>query len=54
MNNTSWIEKLELLKGALGAEATLEEMCRAIGAMEAEETLEYIIRLYDLDMDEIE
>lgn len=54
MNNMDWIEKLELLKETLGAEATLEEVCRAIGAIEADEILGYIIRVYDLNMDETE
>lgn len=54
MNNMNWIGKLELLKETLGAETTLEEMCRAIGAIGADEILGYIIRVYDLDMDETE
>lgn len=54
MNNMNWIEKLELLKETLGAETTLKEVCRTIGTIEADEILEYIIRLYNLDVDEIE
>lgn len=50
----NWIEKLELLKETLGAEATLEEMCRAIGIREADKILEFIIRVYDLNMNEAE
>lgn len=48
----NWIEKLELLKEVLGAEATLEEICRAIGILEAEDILDYIMRLHDLDIKE--
>ena len=47
-----WIDKMDLLKEAIGAENAFEEICRAIGSIKAEETLDYIINLYDLNENE--
>ena len=50
----NWIDKMDLLKEAIGAENAFEEICRAIGSIEAEEALDYIINLYDLNENEEE
>lgn len=46
MNN--WIDKLEYLSEVLGAEEVLEEMCRAIGSVEADEVLSYIMNVWGI------
>ena len=50
----NWIDKMDLLKETIGAENAFEEICRAIGSIEAEEALDYIINLYDLNENEEE
>lgn len=50
----SWIDKLEYLKEVLGSETVLEEMCRAIGSIEADETLTYIMTVWGIGEDEDE
>ena len=47
-----WIDKMDLLKETIGVENAFEEICRAIGSIKAEETLDYIINLYDLNENE--
>lgn len=49
-----WIDKMDLLKETIGAENAFEEICRAIGSIKAEEALDYIINLYDLNENEEE
>lgn len=44
----SWIDKLEYLTEVLGAETVLEGMCRAIGSIEADEILTYIMTVWDI------
>ena len=50
----NWIDKMDLLKETIGAENAFEEICRAIGSIKAEEVLDYIINLYDLNENEEE
>lgn len=54
MNMNNWIEKLECLTEVLGAETVAEEICRAIGSVEADKTLSYIIRMWGIDEEEDE
>ena len=49
-----WFDKLEVLKDVLGADKLCSEICRAIGSYEAEKVLSYIMRMWDVDDDELE
>ena len=48
-----WFDKLGVLKDVLGAEKLCSEICRAIGSYEAEKVLSYIMRMWDVDDDEL-
>lgn len=47
MNN--WIDKQAYLIEVLGAETVLEEMCRAIGSIKADEVLGYIMNMWGIE-----
>ena len=49
-----WFDKLEVLKDVLGSEKLCSEICRAIGSYEAEKVLSYIMRMWDVDDDELD
>ena len=49
-----WFDKLEVLKDVLGADKLCEEICRGIGSYEAEKVLSYIMRMWDVDDDELD
>lgn len=41
--------KLDLLRESLGDTVVLEELMQAMSASEAEENLDHVLRMYDLD-----
>lgn len=43
----SW-DKLECLNEVFGSEMVLEEMCRVIGSIKADEALSYIMNVWDV------
>lgn len=49
-----WFDKLEVLKDVLGYEELCSEICRAMGSYEAENVLSYIMRVWDVDDDELD
>ena len=54
MIESGWIDKLDVVMETLGAEEAAAEICRAIGSIEAENALDYIIRMWGMDDSEEE
>ena len=54
MIESGWFDKLVVVMETLGAEEAAAEICRAIGSIEAENALDYIIRMWGLDDSEEE